>query len=412
MQSRRPTPARVNRIAYVNLDGQVMTMAPDGSDPRMLSRDRFFQFPAWSPDGRHIAAIGSSRSSAGIFVFEDEDALSTLPPPVYDSRGGPPIYLYWAPDSRHLTFLAGLPPQQTMGLRLVSIDGEHTGHLITTGRPCFWQWAPEGDRILLHQGFAGDNEGRLGFVNPFKPGTSIATENLDQPGLFQSPGIAPSGEHWAYARVNLAGETEIVIDGRRLDEGVAVTHFGIVALAWSPARDQLAYISPPGPARASYGPLRLLELDGSTRQISDELALAFFWSPDGNKIAYVTVATALATVQRALGLNPKPDPGGLRAAPEAATDRNLWLNLWVADLATGRNQLLKTFRPLDVYIGRYLPFFDQYAHSHQVWSPDSDAILLNEIRNDIARITVVPIDARAGGPLELANGMMPAWSCV
>ena len=124
------------------------------------------------------------------------------------------------------------------------------------------------------------------------------------------------------------------------------------------------------------------------------------------------VATALATVQRALGLNPKPDPGGLRAAPEAAADRTLWLNLWVADLATGRNRLLKTFRPLDVFIGRYLPFFDQYAHSHQVWSPDSDAILLNEIRNDIARITVVPIDARAGGPLELANGMMPAWSCV
>jgi hypothetical protein len=153
-----------------------------------------------------------------------------------------------------------------------------------------WQWAPEGDRILLHQGFAGDNEGRLGFVDPFKPGTSIASENLDQPGLFQSPGIAPSGEHWAYARINLAGETEIVIDGRRLDEGVTVAHFGIVALAWSPARDQLAYISPPGPARASYGPLRLLGLDGSARR-SARVGLGVFWSPDGNKIA-MTVATS------------------------------------------------------------------------------------------------------------------------
>ena len=65
--SKRPTPARVNRIAYVNLDGQVMTMAPDGSDPRMLSRDRFFQFLASSPDSRHLAPTGSTRPSPCLF---------------------------------------------------------------------------------------------------------------------------------------------------------------------------------------------------------------------------------------------------------------------------------------------------------------------------------------------------------
>ncbi len=411
MPSPRPKPARVNRIAYVNLDGQLTTIAPDGSDKRALSRDRFFQFPAWSPDSQRIAAIGSSRATAGIFVFEDEDALSTLPPPVYESRGGPPIYLYWAPDSKHLTFLAGIPPQQAMGLRLVSIDGEHTGHLIATGRPCFWQWSPTGDRILLHQGFAGDSEGRLAFVNPFKPGPDPGLVNLDPPGLFQSPGIAPSGQHWAYARINMAGETELIIDGRHFEEGVSVSHFGIVALAWSPVRDQLAFISPPGPAKASYGPLRLVDLAGSVRILSDELILAFFWSPDGDKIAYISVATAYATVQRALKLNPIPDPGGMLAAPEPSTDRGLWLNLWVVDVASGVSTLLRTFKPLDVFIGRFLPFFDQYAHSHQIWSPASDAVVLNEIRDEIARITVIPIDWREGPPRDVGSGLMPAWSC-
>lgn len=411
MPSGRPTPARVNRIAYVNLDGRLTTCDPRGEDVRALTRERFFQFPAWSPDGKRIAAIGASRLSAGVFVFDDEDALSSLPPPVYDSRGGPPIYVYWAPDSRHLTFLAGLPPHQAMGLRLVSIEGEHTGRVIATGRPCFWQWAPEGDRILLHQGFAGDAEGRLAFVDPFEGGERPG-DNLDQPGLFQSPAIAPSGQRWAYARVNMAGETEIVIDGQRMQNAVRVSHHGIAAMSWSPVRDQLAFISPREPAKAAYGPLRVLGLDGEVRELADELVVAFFWSPDGNKIAYFSVAAAQASISRALGLRPAPDPGGLRAAPDEPGSRELWLNLWVVDADGGPSRLLKTFQPADIFVGRFLPFFDQYAHSHGIWSPDSDAIVINEIRGGAAWVTVAPVDWRDGPPRRLARGLMPAWSGV
>ena len=56
-----PAGPAVNRIVIVNDEGQVETLAPDGQDRRVLTRQGntiFFQFPAWSPDGRRLAVIG------------------------------------------------------------------------------------------------------------------------------------------------------------------------------------------------------------------------------------------------------------------------------------------------------------------------------------------------------------------
>ena len=59
-------PDTVNRIAYIDRDGQLATTAPDGSDQRRLTGDgRFYQFPAWSPDSRQIAVIGGDGVARG-----------------------------------------------------------------------------------------------------------------------------------------------------------------------------------------------------------------------------------------------------------------------------------------------------------------------------------------------------------
>ena len=64
----------VNRIVFVNNNRQIETISPDGSDERQVTSDaKSYLFPAWSQDGRYIAAIGTTINGAGIYVMPDEE---------------------------------------------------------------------------------------------------------------------------------------------------------------------------------------------------------------------------------------------------------------------------------------------------------------------------------------------------
>ena len=429
-----PSPQRTNRIAFINLEGQLETTSPDGQERRTLSQaNRFFQFPAWSPDDRTIATIGGSRNGASVFAFRDEPGADMgkngSGQLLFNRRGQVPIYLNWAPNSSAISFIAIAPPQQSFGLHVVSLgqseaEGDAEGdpsngrmhHTLAVGRPCFWDWSPDGDQILLHLGFAGEQNSRLAFIDPYKPQSIRQSDDIAQPGLFQSPGISHSGNYWAFARMN-GEESQLVIDGRGFEERVTMEHHGLVALSWSPARDQLAFISPPGPARTAYGPLTLLEPDGEAAILTDEMVIAFFWSPDGRSIAYFTVASTYEHLRSSIGLGrpmrekmEEEMPGGLLKEPKEEDERTLRLNLWVTDVETNEPRLMLTFQPLDIYINQFLPFFDQYAISHRIWSPDSNAIVLPVLDGEHAKVMVIPTNSPYERPQHIADGLMAFWS--
>jgi TolB protein len=69
---------------------------------------------------------------------------------------------------------------------------------------------------------------------------------------------------------------------------------------------------------------------------------------------------------------------------------------------------LVRFTPTTLFVTQFLPFFDQYALSHRVWSPASDALVLPMASDGTSRITVVPVDG--SGARVIAEGEMPAWS--
>lgn len=48
----------------------------------------------------------------------------------------------------------------------------------------------------------------------------------------------------------------------------------------------------------------------------------------------------------------------------------LRLNLWCVNVESGEQHLITTFEPADLFVNQFLPFFDQYALSHRIWSPD------------------------------------------
>jgi TolB protein len=79
-------------------------------------------------------------------------------------------------------------------------------------------------------------------------------------------------------------------------------------------------------------------------------------------------------------------------------------------METGEHRLLLTFQPLNIFVNQFLPFFDQYALSHRIWSPDSNAIVLPVLEKEQAKVLVIPTQSYKQKPIHIADGLMAFWS--
>jgi TolB protein len=394
--------AQSGRIAFINPDGQLATANPDGSDVRVLTEgEQRLQFPAWSPDSSKIASIGVDREGSFIRVLPDETGAEATE--IYRSADQGAIYLYWSPDSETLSFLAN-NPESALALHVASET--ETERLLVNGAPFYWQWSADGGGMLIHTGFTGEGS-RLGFTSLE---SDTLAENLAPPGVFQAPGISPSGNYIAYAEDNPFRGTQLVIQQNPLSQTEVeevkreVKHEGAVALTWSPTQDKLAFTAPAEDAPAVYGELKLLEAEsGLLDVLSEKLVVCFFWSPDGKYIAYLTP-------------NLERDEGDVSSLgntfyvsdTQKVQQGSFLLELHVVDITSKEDKRLATFTPTFLFVSQFLPFFDQYALSHRVWSPDSTAVVL-PITNpdDSKQVTVFKLD---GTVTPVGEGDTPFWS--
>jgi TolB protein len=75
---------------------------------------------------------------------------------------------------------------------------------------------------------------------------------------------------------------------------------------------------------------------------------------------------------------------------------------------TGEGRRLLNFTPTLTFLSQLMPFFDQYALSHRLWSPTSDALVLPLLEDGRSFIYIVPI--HGGDRRFLAEGSMASWS--
>ena len=439
-------------VAYVNRFGQLAVIDAAGGEPRLLSPvGTAYQFPAFAPDGERVAAIGIDAGAGLIGIFDGETSAEA-----YRSESEPPVYLFWSPDGTTLSFIAS---RAATGLGLWLAEAGRDARLVATGNPFYWAWDPASEALLAHVAFTGPGS-RLAFVTAEG---GISSANLDAPGWFQAPAISADGTYLAYATVAPGDVRRVVVATHPDVQGEQVRreleHRGFAMFAWSPADDVLAVMSPAQPAPHWFGPIELLDADdGLLEPLVDDVALAFFWSPDGTKLAFITPAPA-SDMQRVVVVE---DDGLARAlpSPRGVTDgwtRGGWadiiasgvarrsapaaigqgmiagggradapleqaqalplqqgavrLELGIVDLAAPRGErvrMLGTFTPSLAFVDQFLPFFDQYAKSHRVWSPASDAVVLPVVGIDgITRVTLFGMD---GSQRPLARGDMPFWN--
>ncbi len=378
-----PALEAAGRLAVVDGQGRIVTMRPDGSDPVPLTEAaggglQFLQ-PAWSPDGRRLAWVefddrSGSRVSRIVTAAVDGTGRTEARP------ASLAFYLAWDPTSARLAYLGSLDGGLELGIVEVAAGGGSAAPL-DTGSPYYFSWAPEGDRLVVHVG-----EDRLERLT-----LDGSLARVARPGAFRAPVWGPAG--LVYAALGDDGQRIRESDERGGRARDLVTFDGTVAFVLSPDGGRLAFQAlgaagggeaAGGVSRAAPGELAVLDLgSGEVRRVSEAPALAFFWSPTGDRLLVLLAEASLG-------------PPWVR-----------W-HLWDGEAAVPAGP---PFQPSPVFLQGYLPFFDQFAQSTSLWAPDGSAFAYPGLNQAGERGIWVQTAPPAADPVLVAtDGSFVTWS--
>ena len=407
-ESKAVNPESVNRITYVNPNGDLFTISPDGTGavqltgalqagerPRggpltqPLNLNESYAWPTWSPDGSKLAASRVVARDGNVEITVQVIDVTTskvttahrneVPSLVAD---GAPHYLYWAPDSRTLAFLAAGDGAITMYL-WDSLSGGDSVPL-ESNAPLYFHWASGSGSIVLHAG----PEVKVRNVLPGGAEQRMVADAR----RFRVPAFSPDGSQLAYVEDTAEGGALFVVPIDDLASARQLMEVGAMsAFLWSPDGSTLAVADQSAVGSPLFERLVLIpSAGGEPTELASELMLAFFWAPTGERIAWVAI--------------------------DAQQRQMEWVT---APVSSGEERRLFRFSP-SAEVFTMLSFFDQYAYSHSPWSPDGASLVVagteqesSNRRNGStptgARIYV--LDAAGGGePRGIAAGTVAFWS--
>lgn len=348
---------------------------------------RVYSWPTWATDGT-LAYFGTSLIDEppyrlGIFIAPPGGTAEQ----VYDSANETFTYAYWSPGAcpagncRDLAVLYTQPSGSlaVKRIRWAAVKGspDFTATLdeLAEGGPFYWDWSPDGQAMLW---------ARFGTaLELYDVVQDSVVQTFDEvQGLQRAVDWSPVDDRLLSTVSHGFNRSDLVVfDGTErviLAEELA----GVIAFEWSPDGSRVAY------ADDMVGDLRVIDsISGAEPTLISSNVLAFFWSPDGSKLAYI------ALERQDEGINAKPIPG---ATTSAAQEDEIIARWVVYDVATGTDQRFDAFLPSrDMFY--YLQFFDQFARSHRLWSPDSRYLVYGGFDPASGDSTIYLIDTTAPG---------------
>ncbi len=400
-------PVTVNRIVYVGNDANIYLVDPTGTQKTQLTKDgdrgtsHAYDFPTWAPDNRRIAFVGISLSGGspqGATLYST-DTSGTRQTPLFKSDQSIPIYLYWSPDSRYVSFLTSSGAND-LALLAANTDKENSAEELGTGSPLYFAWSPDSRRVFMHIGGTRSDsaQARLALL-PFGQKNSVQSI-ASNPGPFAAPQWSPDGQHLLFSQEDQNQHDTVAVANAQGNEAkVLFDYQGRVSFAWSPAGNRIAYLITPADSNIpNFGKVQIVDANGqNARDVSDEHALAFYWSPDGRRLAYLTV-------QLAPGNSGSRFPGLVQQ-----TSPQFQMQWKVLDLETDKTSTVATFSPTDNFIN-ILPFFDQYARSATFWSPDSKSLVYANAESSGDGTLYVAEVSGKDPPRKIGEGTIAYWS--
>jgi Tol biopolymer transport system component len=401
---------RFGEIAYVGVDRRIYLTNRSGDRsmrltdvPDLPTTELLFDLPTWSPSGDQLAFMGFDSTSDGdgrstIYVA---DFAQRRMDASYVSLENSPFYLAWEPTGERVSFISATEDGSQLELQLVSPDGRDYESVLT-GRPMYFSWSPRGRFVAVHTGGDAVEGGRgnkvsvLDMANRRRPVEQLIE---DEAGFFQAPSFSPAGRRVAAAVEDEEGNRRLNVyasDGDRLATVSPLNEF--VAFDWSPTGEQIAFIDGyNSPFGGVIGRFRLIDLTGSATTVGMNVqdqeapitsAAAFFWSPDGSKIAV---------------LETLPQPGSNEVS-------RYYLTLSIIDAETRQVRRVGPFVPTASFASQVVPFFDQYQRSTTPWAPDSSALVISAISpEETPAIYLIDLSDEQPQFSKVADGRLAFW---
>ncbi|MBI4505305.1 MAG: PD40 domain-containing protein, partial [Chloroflexi bacterium] len=307
---------------------------------------------------------------------------------IWAARQGGPIYLAWQPQGRLLALL--VLGEDTLHLLASDPLTSRPWYPLAKGQPIYVSWSPDGRSAALHVG--GDQQS-----NP-EAQIALATWAASQagprlerlaltPSGFRAPAWSADGR-WLALGIHQPDGPAVVLRAR---DGATypVTSSGAEpAFVWSPVGPLIAVSDAAAGLPNVYEGIRVHDVArGTSWPVTDEQVVGFFWSPDGTRLAYMALDIASQAIA------------------------------WHVVEADGRrDRRLARFLPTREQFQTFA-FFDQYAQSNAVWSPDGQALVAagwdvadgRPLPAAAPGIYVIPADGRAP-PRRIGPGSQAFWS--
>lgn len=363
-------PPSDGRIVVVDDSGNVVTLDPDGSDRVELTDDggttRYFQ-PVWSPTERKLAwGVADPQDGFGVATaFDDGSSRGHVEVAAF------PFYLNWSPDGARIGILRTGSSGGDLDFELIDTEAG-TASIVDSGSPFYFSWSPDSDAVVVHSG--GD---RLQIFDESASPTDIGptTSNYLSP-RWTDDGILYLGPDGVTLR-DRGGATSLLVEVEGFVSINPNPQGSLIAVHSQTRQDGLTVslqaLGLAEPNTVSIVDVASGEVDVATR----DLSLGSFWSPDGASLLLLTVNVE-----------------------ERAVDVEVW--------SEGETETLVTMDLTSSLVSEALAFFDQYAQSWQMWSPDSGAVVLPGAIDGDSGIWVIPVGD--GEPANVSDGQWAAWS--
>jgi eukaryotic-like serine/threonine-protein kinase len=299
---------------------QLVTAAPDGSDPRVIlqSLSGYHRYPRWSPDSRWIAFQRGDGVRDDVFLV----AASGGEPRQLTHDRNTISGLAWLPSGDGIVYGSSrgstIPYLPSVRLWEVGLNGQ-TPHPITQADLSYEQ--PD-----VHlAGQVSVTRVRMQFDIWSFPFDGTAAENVRraqavtrQTGQVLTPTAAPGGDEIAFL-ADSGGHANLWVAAASSGSLRQITFESDPAVAigvpvWSPDGASIAFVSSKGRTGFEFG-IWLVNPDGGNLRMLVKEGLGLAWSPDGKWLYYVDIPAGV--------LNKIASTGGPPVKVRAERTRNV-----------------------------------------------------------------------------------------
>mmetsp|Transcript_300 Transcript_300/g.980 ORF Transcript_300/g.980 Transcript_300/m.980 type:complete len:537 (-) Transcript_300:26-1636(-) len=356
----------LNRLMHVNVQkegSRIISTAADGSFPyahtKFSGENAAFVQPTWSPSGDFMAFswfsvnIQTRSLSCDLVVRDVLEGKEVAKWSLKDV----PFYFYWSPCSRYLTFLSADHGALTM--RGASIEPVEAPVVVDNGGPFFYHFNPNFPSLMVTH---NKSRNTVEVFNVRKdPQRKKAIVLTSTSGAFQAP-------QWLSKRSRKGGDQVLFVEEvgdenvlwcidvetKEKNDLFRSAKNSVINFSAAPDSSKVAILVRSERTERfviNEGPIDTVDYPDDDKPVAVDLGLplcrtlAYFWSPDAKKLLFLTY-----------------------------NGENMNIARWnVYDFSSGTLARFEEHQPGALFVSQYLPFFEQYALSHSIWSPDSAA---------------------------------------